>query len=120
MQTKFDDFVGAQAQYEACLRLAPNQAGHRVNYAGLLKRRGRLEEARAQFDAAMRIDSPPLAVARLNYSQLLAGELLDMAGARAQLAAGLREHPCDPHLMLEALRMVLVTVLARRMQASPQ
>ncbi len=59
----------ALAEYEAAVRLKPDRADLRNNYAGALFRAGRPADARRELEAALRID-PNYADARSNLERL--------------------------------------------------
>ena len=59
----------ALVQYEAAIRLKPDRADLRNNYAGALFAAGRTADARRELEAALRID-PNYADARANLERL--------------------------------------------------
>lgn len=93
------DLPGALASYAEAVRLRPDLAGFRVNHAAALARSGRVAEACAEYETAMRLD-PRDPAARNNLAWLRAthpdASRRDGARALALASALAAERPSDP------------------------
>jgi predicted Zn-dependent protease len=115
------DWAKAEQALRALLRAHPNQPDA-LNLLGIAAgKQGRAEEAEMLFRKALQ-SNPSLAAASVNLAQLYK-ERGDGERALRALEDGLAHAPREPHLLIEAARLLAdrgqFVEAARRLEASP-